>query len=87
VGRSLQFSKRKKNSVQLVFDNFFELERSGGLQRQLNTQAYPHASAFCITPYYLSETKLKVVVPSLETLSWDVSSMIHLETHYSMHLK
>jgi hypothetical protein len=31
--------------------------------------------------------KAKVVVPSLDTLSWDACSMTHLETHSSMHLK
>jgi hypothetical protein len=29
----------------------------------------------------------KVVVPNPKTLSWDVCSTTHLETHYPMHLK
>jgi hypothetical protein len=31
--------------------------------------------------------RTKVVVPSLETSSWDACSMTLLETHFLMHLK
>jgi hypothetical protein len=36
---------------------------------------------------YFIHAWIKVVVPSPDTLSWNVQSMIHLEIHSPMHLK
>ena len=51
-----------------------------------------HASSHmffqCFQHLFTSSYKcIKVVVPSPNTLSWDATSMTHLETHSPMHLK